>query len=69
MANILVLDNYDSFTYNLVHCLSESGTHRVTVQRNDEVELERVSDLDGVVLSPGPGIPSEAGRLLRLVEM
>jgi anthranilate synthase component II len=69
MANILVLDNYDSFTYNLVHCLSESGTHRVTVQRNDEVELERVSDFDGVVLSPGPGIPSEAGRLLRLVDM
>lgn len=68
MANILVLDNYDSFTYNLVHCLEESGAHRVSVQRNDQVDLDRVADFDGVILSPGPGIPSEAGQLLQLID-
>jgi anthranilate synthase component II len=68
MAKILVLDNYDSFTYNLVHCLDGEGSHQVSVVRNDEVDLETVAGYDGVVLSPGPGIPSEAGQLLQLVD-
>lgn len=68
MAKILVLDNYDSFTYNLVHYLEREGPHQIAVVRNDEVDLEKVEGYDGVVLSPGPGIPSEAGQLLSLID-
>lgn len=65
---ILVFDNYDSFTYNLVH-LVEKITHAKTeVFRNDQVELERVKDYDKIILSPGPGIPTEAGLLLPLIK-
>lgn len=69
MAKILVLDNYDSFTYNLVHYLKREGPHQIAVVRNDEVDLEEVEGYAGVVLSPGPGIPSEAGQLLRLIDI
>ena len=56
---ILVFDNYDSFTYNLVH-LVEKITHvKVEVHRNDQISLERVKEYDKIVLSPGPGIPEE----------
>jgi len=58
--NVIVIDNYDSFTYNLVHYLEELSC-RVTVKRNDEVNIEDIRKFDKVVLSPGPGIPSEAG--------
>src|SRR5690349_6960311 len=65
---ILVFDNYDSFTYNLVH-LVEKITHRkVEVFRNDQLPLEKVKDYDKIILSPGPGIPSEAGLLLPLIK-
>ena len=57
---VIVIDNYDSFTYNLVHYLEELNC-RVTVKRNDEVNIEDIRKFDKVVLSPGPGIPSEAG--------
>ena len=57
---VIVIDNYDSFTYNLVHYLEELNC-RVTVKRNDEVNIEDIQKFDKVVLSPGPGIPSEAG--------
>ena len=57
---VIVIDNYDSFTYNLVHYLEELSC-RVTVKRNDEVNIEDIRKFDKVVLSPGPGIPSEAG--------
>lgn len=66
--NILVFDNYDSFTYNLVH-LVEKITHiKVDVYRNDQIALEKVKEFDKIILSPGPGIPEEAGLLLPLIK-
>ena len=68
MTRILVFDNYDSFTYNLVH-LAEKLLHRkVEVVRNDQIPLEKVRDYDKIILSPGPGLPSEAGLLLSLIK-
>ncbi|MCR5861997.1 aminodeoxychorismate/anthranilate synthase component II [Flavobacterium sp. J372] len=66
MRKILVIDNYDSFTYNLVHYL-EAPNNEVTVIRNDEVDIEDIAAYDKIVLSPGPGIPSEAGQLLEVI--
>ena len=63
---ILVIDNYDSFTFNLVHLLYECG-REVTVWRNDKFELPDVEQFDKILLSPGPGIPSEAGHLLDVI--
>lgn len=63
---ILVVDNYDSFVFNLVQYLAQLGAE-ATVVRNDEVDLRSVSDFDGVLLSPGPGTPKDAGRCLKLV--
>lgn len=63
---ILVIDNYDSFTFNLVHLLHECG-HDATVWRNDKFTLEEVAVFDKILLSPGPGIPSEAGLLLDVI--
>src|SRR5690606_41748476 len=64
---ILVIDNYDSFTYNLVHYLEDLNCE-VTVLRNDKLNLEDVEPFDKIVLSPGPGIPDEAGLLKRSEE-
>lgn len=64
---ILLLDNYDSFTYNLVHYLESLGAE-VKVFRNDEIEIEDVKDYDKIVLSPGPGIPEQAGILKSLIK-
>ena len=64
---ILVIDNYDSFTYNLVHLLHELD-HDAEVWRNDKFELDEVEQFDKILLSPGPGIPSEAGLLLKVIE-
>ena len=61
--HILVIDNYDSFTYNLVHYLEDLDC-MVTVKRNDQLTIEEVAHYDKIVLSPGPGIPDEA-RLLK----
>ncbi len=67
-GRILVFDNYDSFTYNLVH-LVEKITHlKVDVYRNDQIALGKVKDYDKIILSPGPGIPDEAGLLLPLIK-
>ncbi|MGE7776870.1 anthranilate synthase component II [Chitinophaga sp. NPDC101104] len=65
--NILVFDNYDSFTYNLVHLVEKIIGGKVTVVRNDEIALEKVNEFDRIILSPGPGIPEEAGLLLPLI--
>ncbi len=65
-SNILVIDNYDSFTYNLVHLLQECG-QAYTVWRNDKFELADVAAFDKILLSPGPGIPEEAGLLLDVI--
>lgn len=66
LPNILVIDNYDSFTFNLVHLLYECG-HNATVWRNDKFVLEDVAAFDKILLSPGPGIPEEAGLLLDVI--
>lgn len=66
MKKILVIDNYDSFVYNLVHYL-EALDCEVTVKRNDEITLDEVSRFDKIVLSPGPGIPDEAGLLKPII--
>ena len=64
---ILVFDNYDSFTYNLVHLVNKIVKDKVDVFRNDEIPLEKVAEYDKIILSPGPGVPSEAGMLLPLI--
>src|ERR1044071_686886 len=65
---ILVFDNYDSFTYNLVHLVEKILHEKVDVYRNDEIPLEKVKEYDKIILSPGPGIPVEAGLLLPLIK-
>ena len=65
---ILVFDNYDSFTYNLVHLVEKLTRTKVFVFRNDELPIEKGKDFDKIILSPGPGIPSEAGMLLPLIK-
>jgi len=68
VERILVFDNYDSFTYNLVHLVERILGQTVAVRRNDEIRLEDIAAYDGIILSPGPGIPEEAGLLLPLIE-
>ncbi|HXB43693.1 MAG TPA: aminodeoxychorismate/anthranilate synthase component II [Puia sp.] len=65
---ILVLDNYDSFTYNLVHLVEKILHQKIDVYRNDQIALEKVKEYDKIILSPGPGIPEEAGLLLTLIK-
>jgi anthranilate synthase component 2 len=65
---ILVLDNYDSFTYNLVHYLEKVSDAEIEVHRNDKITLEEIARFDKILLSPGPGIPSEAGILLDVIK-
>lgn len=67
MTRILVFDNYDSFTYNLVHLVEKLLHQKVEVYRNDQLPLEKVKEFDKIILSPGPGIPAEAGLLLPLI--
>ncbi len=64
---ILVIDNYDSFTYNLVHLINELG-YQAEVWRNDKFNLADVAAYDKILLSPGPGIPEEAGLLLEVIK-
>jgi anthranilate synthase component 2 len=66
MSKILIIDNYDSFTYNLVHLVHEIGME-CEVWRNDKFKLEDVDAFSHIILSPGPGIPSEAGLLLDVI--
>ena len=65
-SKILVIDNYDSFVFNLVHYLKDLGCD-VTVKRNDKVDLSEIEEYDKVLLSPGPGIPEEAGRMGEII--
>jgi len=67
MIKIIIIDNYDSFTYNLSHLLKELGAD-VTVVRNDKFRIEDLEQYDKIVLSPGPGIPSEAGLMLEAIK-
>ena len=66
-GGILIIDNYDSFTYNLVHLVNELGL-QCEVWRNDKFAIGDVDAFDKIILSPGPGIPSEAGLLLEVIE-
>lgn len=68
MSKTLILDNYDSFTYNLVQMVEKIIKEKVTVFRNDEISLDQVDGFDKIILSPGPGIPNEAGILLPLIK-
>ncbi len=65
---ILVFDNYDSFTYNLVHLVEKITHEKVDVYRNNKIALEDVKKYDKIILSPGPGVPEEAGLLLPLIK-
>lgn len=67
MIKVLVIDNYDSFTYNLVHYLKDLNCD-VTVKRNDKLNLNDVQEFDKILLSPGPGIPDEAGLLKSIIK-
>lgn len=64
----MVFDNYDSFTYNLVHLVEKIIHQKVDVFRNDKITMEQVSVYDKIILSPGPGLPAEAGMLLPLIK-
>ncbi|MDO5104526.1 aminodeoxychorismate/anthranilate synthase component II [Capnocytophaga sp.] len=66
MKNVLVIDNYDSFVYNLVHYL-EALDCKVVVRRNDLVTLDEVNDFEKILLSPGPGVPEQAGLLKEII--
>lgn len=67
-SKVLVFDNYDSFTYNLVQIIERILDQKVDVVRNDKITLEEVGKYDKIILSPGPGIPEEAGILLELIK-
>ena len=66
--NILVIDNYDSFTYNLVHYLQDLDCN-VTVYSNDEFDIDEIKNFDKILLSPGPGVPDEAGLLKEVIRV
>lgn len=68
MKKIIVIDNYDSFTYNLVHCIEKLTGNYPDVYRNDEIPIERISDYDKILISPGPGIPSESGICIETIK-
>lgn len=64
---IAIIDNYDSFTYNLCHAVEAAGAS-IDVMRNDHIDMRRVAASDKIILSPGPGIPSEAGDMPEVLE-
>ncbi len=64
----LVIDNYDSFTYNLVHYLEQSCDAEIVVKRNDEIAIDQVNDFHQIVISPGPGLPHQAGITVPLIQ-
>ena len=64
--NVAIIDNYDSFTFNLVHLIASLGAN-VTVLKNDDFELADLEHYDKIVLSPGPGLPSEAGKTMDVI--
>lgn len=66
---ILVIDNYDSFVYNLVHMLYNLGVEEIDIVKNDRVDLNTISAYDKILLSPGPGIPNDAGLMKKVIEI
>lgn len=67
MKKVLILDNYDSFTYNLVHYVEANPEYEVDVFRNDKISIEEVGNYDTIILSPGPGVPKDAGILKEVI--
>ncbi len=65
---ILVIDNYDSFVYNLVHMLVELKAGEIEVHKNDHISIDEVEDFDKILISPGPGVPREAGGVLNIIK-
>lgn len=65
---IIVIDNYDSFVYNIVYALKELGAQQVDVIKNDKVELKDLAKYDKIVISPGPGIPVDAGQVMNILK-
>jgi anthranilate synthase component 2 len=65
---ILVIDNYDSFTYNLVHLVEKIKHQKIDVFYNDQIDLDAVAHYQKIILSPGPGIPSEAGKMMDIIQ-
>lgn len=65
---IMVIDNYDSFVYNLVYAIRELGVQKIEIVKNDAIPMERLASFDKIVLSPGPGLPSESGQLMEVLE-
>lgn len=68
MEKVLVIDNYDSFTYNLVHYIEADSRFRAEVYRNDAISLDKVNEYEKIILSPGPGLPKDAGITKDLIE-
>lgn len=68
MSKVLLIDNYDSFTYNLYHYLEELCDETIEVVRNDQIDLEKLDQYEWIVISPGPGLPKEAGSLMAALE-
>jgi len=68
MTKLLVFDNYDSFTYNLVHLVEKLISVKIDVCKNDQIALEEIARYDKIILSPGPGLPNEAGILKQVIE-
>lgn len=66
--NVLVIDNYDSFTYNLVHILEKQEGTTVTVKKNNAIKIEEVNNYDRIVISPGPGLPKDAGVTVDVIK-
>lgn len=68
MQKVLVIDNYDSFTYNLVHYIEANDDYTVDVYRNDEITIEEIAKYNTIILSPGPGLPKDAGILNEIIQ-
>ena len=68
MRKIFLIDNYDSFTYNLLYYIEELGCE-VTVKRNDKFDLNEINSFDAILISPGPGIPHEAGKIIEVIKL
>lgn len=66
---IVIIDNYDSFVYNIARYINEATEQQAIVYRNDAIDYEALEQADAIVLSPGPGIPSEAGDLMKVIEL
>ncbi len=68
MKKVLIIDNYDSFTYNLVHAVEDIIKQAVTIKKNDKLTIEEIDNYDYLLLSPGPGLPDDAGSLKQIIK-